>query len=76
MLKIKDGVDIKELEEFGFEITETFEDRPTELQKGNCIIELYDSIYDKWNVRTIYVLGSAYLDEVYDLIKADLVEKV
>ena len=76
MLKIKDDVSIEELIELGYEVTETFEGKPAELEKGNCTIELYDSIYDKWNTRILYVTGSAYLDEIYDLIKADLVEKV
>lgn len=77
MLKIKDDVDLKELEKFGFKIEETFEDKPTELyDEAYTKIELYDGIYDKWNTRIIYVIGSAYLDTVYDLIKADLVEKV
>lgn len=76
MLKIKDDVPIEELIELGYEVTDTFEDKPTELQNGNCKIELYDDIFDRWNTRIIYAIGSAYLDEVYDLIKADLVEKV
>lgn len=76
MLKIKDNVPIEKLIELGYGVTDTFEDKPTELQKGNCIIELYDEIYDRWNTRIIFATGSAYLDEVYDLIKADLVEKV
>lgn len=46
------------------------------MTKNFTTIELYDDIYDKWNTRKIYVSGSAYLDEIYDLIKADLVEKV
>ena len=77
MLKIRDGVDLKELEKFGFEISQTFEEKPTELYDGKfTYIELYDDIDDIWNTREIYVTGSAYLDTVYDLIKADLVEKV
>lgn len=76
MLKIKDDVDLKELEKFGFKESEWLEGKPTELHKNFTDIELYDSIYEKWNIRKIYVSGSAYLDEVYDLIKADLVEKV
>lgn len=76
MLKIKDNVDLKELEEMGYEVIDTFEDKPASLKKGWCHIELYDDIYHKWNTRKIFVGASAYLDEVYDLIKADLVEKV
>jgi hypothetical protein len=76
MLKIKDSVSIEELIKLGYEVTETLEGKPAELEKGYCTIELYDSIYDKWNTRILYVTGSAYLDEVYDLIKADIVEKI
>ena len=75
-LKIKDNVPIEKLIELGYKVIDTFEDKPTEIQKGDCIIELYDEIYKKWNTRKIYALGSAYLDEVYDLIKAGLVEKI
>lgn len=76
MLKIKDNVPIEKLIELGYEVFETDENKPVMLKKGNCRIELFDEIYNKWNTRGIYVTGSAYLDEVYDLIKADLVEKV
>lgn len=76
MLKIKDSVDLKELEKFGFKEDYYLEGKPTRLTKNFTTIELYDDIYDKWNTRKIYVSGSAYLDEIYDLIKADLVEKV
>lgn len=76
MLKIKDNVDLKKLEKFGFEEDGILDGKVTGLTNGHVDIELYDSINDKWNTRKIYVLGSAYLDTIYDLIKADLVEKV
>lgn len=77
MLKIKDDVKLEELEKFGFEVVDTLDGKPTELSDGHFTdIELYDDIDDEWNTRTIYVTASAYLDKVYDLIKADLVEKV
>ena len=76
MLKIKDNVDLKELEKFGFKEDDILEGKITGLTNGEVDIELYDSIYDKWNTRKIYVLCSGYLDTIYDLIKADLVEKV
>lgn len=77
MLKIKDSVDLKELENFGFKVVDTLDEKPTELSDGKfTVIELYNDIYDIWNTRIIYVNASAYLDIVYDLIKADLVEKV
>ena len=76
MLKIKDDVDLKELVKFGFTEIEYLDGKVTELSNGTTNIELYDSIYDKWNTRQIFVIGSADLDTVYDLIKADLVEKI
>ena len=76
MLKIKDNIDLKKLEKFGFEEDGILDGKVTGLTNGHVDIELYDSINDKWNTRKIYVLGSAYLDTIYDLIKADLVKKV
>ena len=76
MLKIKDDVDLKELEKFGFYPDDFLEDKVAIYSNGNVHIEIYDEIYDKWNSRKIYALTSAYLDVLYDLIKADLVEKV
>jgi hypothetical protein len=77
MLKIKDNVDLEMLKDFGFEISQTLKEEPTELYDGkDTFIELYDDIDDIWNTREICVIGSAYLDTVYDLIQAGLVEKV
>ena len=53
MLKIKDNVDVKELEKFGF--------KPDEY-------DLFYGFYQTYN-------GKSY-DVLYDLIKANLVEKV
>lgn len=72
MLKIKDNVDLKELEKFGIKY-----DEEDNCYNGNWIsIEIYDEIYHKENTRKIYVGASAYLDTLYDLIQAGLVEKV
>lgn len=80
MIKIKDEVDLKELEKFGFEadFENTLNGEPTKLvsSDGWVEIELYDDIDGIWNTRVIYVLSSAYLDSIYDLIQAGLVEKV
>ena len=73
MLKIKDNVDLKELEKFGFKEHEDYKDTLTD---GKLHIELYDSIYNVPNTRKIYALSSGYLDSLYDLIQAGLVEKV
>ena len=75
MLKIKDNVELKELEKFGFTDIDYIDWKVAELSNGDTYIEIYDSIYDKWNTRQIFVIGSAYLDTVYDLIKAGLVVK-
>jgi hypothetical protein len=74
MLKIKDNVDLKELEKFGM------------IQ--NKFNEYYD-FPDKCGILDFYINESRYLlddygdkvvskdlDTLYDLIKADLVEKV
>ena len=67
MLKIKDNVDLKELEKQGFEYRKYF---------------YYNYEYEKWGIRVesstrkIDALPGAYIDLLYDLIKADLVEKV
>ena len=73
MLKIRDEIDLKELEKYGFEYEE-----------GIIIKE--DGSYCKYatainkNDRTIrpYYAGFSYYDYevIYDLIKADLVEKI
>ena len=73
MLKIKSDIDLKELEKYGFEY-----------EKGIIIKEhgsyrKYATEIDKID-RTIrpYYAGFSYYDYeiIYDLIKADLVEKV
>lgn len=83
MLKIKDNVDLKELEKYGFEGTKylfgnTIYDTPISLNDDNtnkpCLrirsytreIETYDNV--SLNNPDVYLL--------YDLIKADLVEKI
>ena len=75
MLKIKDDVDLKELEKFGFIY---FDDKRSckygclDLQKG-CL-EIFIN-----NARVITMASDKSvldLDIIYDLINADLVEKV
>jgi hypothetical protein len=76
MLKIKDNVDLKELEKFGF----SYYDNKTSCYYGCC---------GKWTEKIdIFVNNARYIsifvkdnktcfetDTLYDLIKADLVEK-
>ena len=78
MLKIKDNIDLKELEKFGFRLIE-------KIGKYEYYNEAYTIIYvNGWNrVITIQYLTNTIddynhnLENVrYDLIKSDLVEKV
>lgn len=82
MLKIKDNVDLKELENFGFEVF------------GNSAKKVYwnnfmeNDTYFMIEHRDIWFVengakdsneryfGNPQFDDLYDLIKADLVEKV
>lgn len=79
MLKIKDDVDLKELEKFGFELFDIGLNEPYEVYKK--YIKNYISI-DIYNDRKIYFDNDENITEnikeeyIYDLIKADLVEKV
>ena len=83
MLKIKDNVDLKELEKFGFKIHKKAHYK---LQRKNyikntpnCVIFIENDT--RW-ITSDYVEGFFRQDEIiyqdllYDLIKADLVEKV
>lgn len=78
MLKIKDNVDLKELEKFGFKTMSLYDWYEKEVsynwndkmwiyvKKGTHIIQV--STYDGYDVNLD--------DTLYDLIKADLVEKI
>lgn len=86
MLKIKDNVDLKELEKFGFEVIGNFAKK--------IFYEKYGSFTcqdDTWLVveyRQIWFIengakesneryfGNPQFDTLYDLIKADMVEKI
>ena len=75
MLKIRDGVDLKELEKYGFKKNSNFPD-------GWAMVKTYkksryyqEDIY-VWNDRTIQVNAIELNDTIYDLIKNGLVEKV
>lgn len=83
MLKVKDNVDLKELEKFGFiKVKKRMTDFAPCVQYWFTLN--YGDEYDCITVfkdRTLYVgleaVGtSATLNTLYDLIKADLVEKV
>lgn len=75
MLKIKDDVDLKELEKYGFKRNSNFPD-------GWAMVKTYkksryyqEDIY-VWNDRRIQVNAIKLNDTIYDLIKDGLVEKV
>ena len=71
MLRIKKDVDLKELEKFGF--YETFGDWHKEC--GSCYIEYW--INSNRCIEIFINESDEVLDDtIYDLIKADLVEKV
>lgn len=80
MLKIKDNVDLKELEKFGFKLDyELSTDVETILSSINkyqkLCIETKTRIiflYEKFNSNTFIIKNVT----LYDLIKSDLVEKV
>ncbi len=90
MLKIKDDVDLKELEKYGYELQEDWYNRPVEFGgdsgiKGEYIywkhVAPYTSIEISVKDREIYqrwedLLVSVKEEYIDDLIKADLVEKV
>lgn len=81
MLKIKDNVDLKELEKFGFEYYEDFNEwfyygftRPNDnseirISITNDTRRIHPSFDYNVDFDMVY-------DKIYDLIKADLVEKV
>ncbi len=85
MLKIKDNVDLKELEKFGYSFIEK-----CIIPKGvfgkeeiDCYVKLdKNGEYHNWCtfIKCNYlreIVGPIYdMDNLYDLIKADIVEKV
>ena len=92
MLKIKDDIDLKELEKFGFKntIDDTyFKTEPNDdyerfetnivinpkgaFEKNEIIIEILDD--DNSEEKCDIDIGMR-IDTLYDLIKADLVEKI
>ena len=87
MLKIKDNVDLKELEKYGFkqdEYGDYYKDLEIKEYFANRVEHLAIMIdgYNKRHLRRIgYIVDEKYcfdieLDILYDLIKANLVEKV
>ena len=80
MLKIKDNVDLKELEKFGFRLSgEKFESYIVNIEDKKCINQamlIVTPITRKIIIDTGSTCIKDKLDILYDLIKADLVEEV
>lgn len=78
MLKIKDSVDLKELVKFGFIFKEGYKNICWKPKPGTWeVMEIYINLH----TRIIDISGISDLfhtkeDTLFDLIKADLVEKV
>jgi hypothetical protein len=80
MLKIKDDVDLQELEKFGFK-EHFWENTKTEteiyINSKNEISVCKEKIFDELDICGNTILTEINdLDTLYDLIKADLVEKI
>lgn len=86
MLKIKDNVDLKELEKYGFEVDGKFAKKTFYSKYGSFTLEedtllvveygqlwLIENGAKESNER---YFGNPQFDTLYDLIKDDLVEKV
>lgn len=81
MLKIKDGVDLKELEKYGFKRVIDPKGNPmerwwTDKEPGKYIIVTNDDIAYNRKLSSADWEANKNLETLYDLIKADLVEKV
>jgi hypothetical protein len=81
MLKIKDNVDLKELEKFGFQKGYDLfckDDKPriiTAIVDDERNLKIQYS-HSAWWDNDHWYLYSHSQDKIYDLIKADMVEKV
>lgn len=75
MLKIKDNIDLKELEKFGFEIENRYIPKHYYYRYNNRFAYLL-----KINIETkrliLNSLNKDTLDKIFDLIQAGLVEKI
>lgn len=81
MLKIKDSVDLKELEKFGFEdkgliYTKKIKRENSFLGISNIKDVFVDGLTRQIGIQEGLFNVDAELNTIYDLIKADLVEKV
>lgn len=75
MLKIREDVELKELEKYGFRRNSNFPDGWAMVKTYKKGIYYQEDIYI-WEDRRIQANAIQILDILYDLIKADLVVKV
>lgn len=78
-LRIKDNVDLKELERFGFRKSDScfkYEYDYTILTIVDYQILVYKDKTIKVTQSSMYQVDNRLLDKIYDLIQAGLVEKV
>lgn len=71
MLKIKDNVDLKELEKFGF-----WKDSDINVYRKDIMTGWINIFEDRIIDVRVGSSMAIFIDWIYDLIKADLVEKV
>ena len=79
MLKIKDNVDLKELEKFGFNKRTAINYEYVREIEGKTAYRIYTTSRHKniqIEVNKPVIIAHRLQDLLYDLIKADLVEKV
>ena len=81
MLKIKDNVDLKELEKFGFTYTNEYEQyyvlkENKDSAVDDCILVQERKITLRVDNNLVPLYEDYDLTKIYDLIKADLVEKI
>lgn len=73
MLKIKDNVDLKELEKFGYIKYKGYYKKDLKFSDIEIFVDIEQRIIERANQ---FVFTPVNNDEIDDLIKADLVEKV
>lgn len=82
MLKIKDNVDLKELEKYGFKYEKTIYGRERYYEPITCIDVTIKNTTKATSLKLRQVIVNAYrieheaIELLYDLIKDGLVEKV
>ena len=80
MLKLKDNVDLKELEKYGFkydELNKGYKVQSSHFKSyGNAEMFIYENHNLFFNQSAYFTNEQFLIDVLYDLIKADLVEKI